>query len=309
MTMSNSANWRNALDRTRRSAFGRVAAILGATEIDSAAWEEIESLLLQADLGPQLAQAAIERLRQEVAREGLVRRDELDRALRSFLAGLLGPAEPPVIFSARPSVLLVAGVNGAGKTTTIAKLAHFYQRGGMRVLLAAADTFRAAASDQLEVWAGRLGVDVIAGQPDSDPGAVAHDAAQAALSRKADLLIVDTAGRLHTRFNLMEELKKVRRVLGKVIPGAPHHAWLVLDASTGQNAIAQAAGFRAAAGADGIILAKLDGSAKGGMVFRIRSELGLPIHFVGLGEGLDDLAPFDPGAFLDGLLTPPQPSS
>ena len=304
MTMTDSKSWRDALDRTRRAAFGRVAAILGATEIDSAAWEELESLLLQADLGPQLTQAAIDRLKQAVTREGLVRRDDLYRALRTFLAELLGATETAE-FAAQPAVLLVAGVNGAGKTTTIAKLAHRYQREGKRVLLAAADTYRAAASDQLEVWAGRLGVEVIASAEGSDPGAVAHDAAQAALSRKVDLLIVDTAGRLHTRVNLMEELKKVRRVLGKVIPGAPHHAWLVLDASTGQNALAQAAGFREAAGADGVILAKLDGSAKGGILFRIRSELGLPILFVGLGEGLDDLAPFDPQALIDGLLTPP----
>jgi fused signal recognition particle receptor len=301
------SSWRDALERTRRAAFGRVAAILGATEIDPAAWEEIEALLLQADLGPKLTQTAVDRLKQETAREGLVRRADLRQSLRAFLAPLLGSAEQPA-FPARPAVLLVAGANGAGKTTTVAKLAHRYQRAGMRVLLAAADTYRAAAAEQLAVWAGRLGVDVISGRPDSDPGAVAHDAAQAALSRKADLLIVDTAGRLHTRYNLMEELRKVRRVLGNVIPGAPHHSWLVLDASTGQNALAQAAGFREAAGADGVILAKLDGSAKGGAVFRIRSELGLPILFVGLGEGLDDLAPFEPQVFVDGLLTPPQPS-
>jgi fused signal recognition particle receptor len=200
------------------------------------------------------------------------------------------------------------GVNGSGKTTSIAKLADRYQREGKRVLLAAADTYRAAASEQLEVWAQRLKVELITGAPGSDPGAVAFDAAQAALSRKADLLIVDTAGRLHTRFNLMEELKKIRRVLGKVVPGAPHHTWLVLDATTGQNALAQAAGFREAVAADGVILAKLDGSAKGGIVFRIRSELGLPIVFVGLGEQSQDLAPFDREKFLDGLLTPPFPS-
>jgi fused signal recognition particle receptor len=305
--MSESANWRTALDRTRRAAFGRVAEILGASELDAAAWEELESLLIQADLGPRLAQAVISRLREEAAREGLTRRDALNRALRSQLAALLGGAETAA-FAARPAVLLVAGVNGAGKTTTIAKLAHRYQREGMRVLLAAADTFRAAATDQLEVWAGRLGVEVITGQPGSDPGAVAHDAAQAALSRKADLLIVDTAGRLHTRYNLMEELKKVRRVLGKVIPGAPHHSWLVLDASTGQNALTQAAAFQEAAGADGVILAKLDGSAKGGILFRVRSELGLPVLFVGLGEGLGDLAPFVPETFIDGLLGAFHPS-
>jgi fused signal recognition particle receptor len=299
--MSDLNNWRTALNRTRRAAFGRLSALLGATELSPAVWEEMESLLLQADLGPRLTQQIITLLQKKSTAEGMTRRADLTRALREFLGALLGIVEP-VVFHETPSILLVAGVNGSGKTTSIAKLAHRYQREGKRVLLAAADTFRAAASDQLEIWAGRLGVDVIVGAPGSDPGAVAHDAAQAALSRKADLLIVDTAGRQHTSYNLMEELKKVRRVLGKVVPGAPHHTWLVLDASTGQNALAQAAAFRQAAAADGVILTKLDGSAKGGFVFRIRSELGLPVLFVGLGEKLEDLAPFDPQAFLDGVL-------
>jgi fused signal recognition particle receptor len=305
--MSDLNNWRTALNRTRRAAFGRLSALLGATELSPAVWEEMESLLLQADLGPRLTQQIITLLQKKSTAEGMIRRADLTRALREFLGALLGIVEP-VVFHETPSILLVAGVNGSGKTTSIAKLAHRYQREGKRVLLAAADTFRAAASDQLEIWAGRLGVDVIVGAPGSDPGAVAHDAAQAALSRKADLLIVDTAGRQHTSYNLMEELKKVRRVLGKVVPGAPHHTWLVLDASTGQNALAQAAAFRQAAAADGVILTKLDGSAKGGFVFRIRSELGLPVLFVGLGEKLEDLAPFDPEAFLNGILTPPLPS-
>ncbi len=301
--MSDLNNWRTALDRTRRAAFGRLSALIGATELTPAVWEEMESLLLQADLGPQLTQQIVALLQQKSSAEGMIRRAELARALREFLGSLLGTMEP-VVFHGTPSVLLVAGVNGSGKTTSIAKLAHRFQREGKRVLLAAADTFRAAASDQLAVWAGRLGVEVIAGAPGSDPGAVAHDAAQAALARQADLLIVDTAGRQHTSYNLMEELKKVRRVLGKVVPGAPHHTWLVLDASTGQNALAQAAAFREAAAADGIILTKLDGSSKGGFIFRVRSELGLPILFVGLGEQIDDLAPFDPQAFLDGILAP-----
>jgi fused signal recognition particle receptor len=299
--MNENYSWRQALDRTRRAAFGRLSTLLGASELTPAAWDEIEALLLQADLGPRLTEETIARLRQTSTAEGITRRADLDRTLRDFLGSLLGSAEP-VAFTHKPSVLLIAGVNGSGKTTSIAKLAHRYAGEGKRVLLAAADTFRAAASDQLEVWAGRLGVEVISGAPGSDPGAVAHDAAQAALSRNTDLLIVDTAGRQHTSFNLMEELKKVRRVLGKVVPGAPHHTWLVLDAATGQNALAQATAFRDAAGADGVILTKLDGSAKGGVVFRIRSELGLPIHFVGLGEKAEDLVPFDPTEFLDGIL-------
>jgi fused signal recognition particle receptor len=299
--MNENYSWRQALDRTRRAAFGRLSTLLGASELTPAAWDEIEALLLQADLGPRLTEETIARLRQTSTAEGITRRADLDRTLRDFLGSLLGSAEP-VAFTHKPSVLLIAGVNGSGKTTSIAKLAHRYAGEGNRVLLAAADTFRAAASDQLEVWAGRLGVEVISGAPGSDPGAVAHDAAQAALSRNTDLLIVDTAGRQHTSFNLMEELKKVRRVLGKVVPGAPHHTWLVLDAATGQNALAQATAFRDAAGADGVILTKLDGSAKGGVVFRIRSELGLPVLFVGLGEKAEDLVPFDPTAFLDGIL-------
>jgi len=299
--MSDLKNWRTALDRTRRAAFGRLSALLGSSELTPAVWEEMESLLLQADLGPQLTQQIITLLQQKSGAEGIIHRAGLDRALREFLAAKLGNAETAA-FIQKPSVLLVAGVNGSGKTTSIAKLAHRFQHEGKRVLLAAADTFRAAASDQLEVWAGRLGIEVIAGAPGSDPGAVAHDAARAALARNMDLLIVDTAGRQHTSYNLMEELKKVRRVLAKAVPGAPHHTWLVLDASTGQNALSQAKAFREAVAADGVILTKLDGSAKGGFVFRIRSEFGLPVLFVGLGEKVEDLAEFDPAAFLDGIL-------
>jgi fused signal recognition particle receptor len=301
--MTNSTGWKQALEHSRRAAFGRLSSLLGATELTPATWEEMESLLLQADLGPRLAGETIALLQRKAGEQGMLRRSEMYQALREFLGSFLDSTEP-VRFIAQPSVLLVVGVNGSGKTTSIAKLAHRYQQAGQRVLLAAADTFRAAATDQLEVWAQRLNLELISGAPGSDPGAVAHDAAQASLKRKVDLLIVDTAGRLHTRFNLMEELKKIRRVLGKVIPGAPHHTWLVLDASTGQNALAQAAAFREAVAADGVILAKLDGSAKGGIVFRIRSELGLPVLFVGLGERLEDLAPFDPQAFLDGILAP-----
>jgi fused signal recognition particle receptor len=301
--MTTFGSWQQALERTRRATFGRLSSLLGATEITPAAWEEMESLLLQADLGPRLTQETITFLQRAAKDQGLLRRAEVDRTLREFLGSFLDTLMT-VEFTAKPTVLLMVGVNGSGKTTSIAKLAYRFQREGKRVLLAAADTYRAAATDQLEVWAQRLNLELISGAPNSDPGAVAHDAAQAALARGADLLIVDTAGRLHTRFNLMEELKKVHRVLGKVIPGAPHHTWLVLDASTGQNALAQAAGFREAVAADGVILAKLDGSAKGGIVFRIRSELGLPVLFVGLGERPEDLVPFDPQAFLDGILAP-----
>jgi fused signal recognition particle receptor len=298
--MNEKAFWRQALERTRRAAFGRMVTLLGASELTSESLEEIETLLLQADTGPTLTATAMGRLRATIRDNGLTHSEEARQTIREFFAGLIGETAA-VRLDEKPCVVLIVGVNGSGKTTTIAKLAQRFSGEGKRVMLGAADTFRAAATEQLEVWAGRLGAEIVIGAPNSDPGAVAHDAAQAALHRGADVLLVDTAGRLHTRFNLMEELKKVRRVLGKVIPGAPHHTWLVLDASTGQNALAQAAAFRDAIGADGVILTKLDGSAKGGMAFRIRTELGLPILFVGLGEQAEDLAPFDREAFLDGL--------
>jgi fused signal recognition particle receptor len=213
----------------------------------------------------------------------------------------LDKASPPR-WTNKPSVLMVVGVNGSGKTTTIAKLAQRYQAEGKTLLFGAADTFRAAAVDQLQVWGDRLHVDVIAGAPESDPGAVAFNAVQSGVSRNVDLVIVDTAGRLHTRFNLMEELKKVNRVVGKALPGAPHAVWLVLDATTGQNALQQAKAFKEAVNVTGIIISKLDSSARGGMAFAIQRELRLPILYVGLGEKPDDLIPFDPDSFVRGVL-------
>ncbi len=291
------------MQRTRRAAFGRLAALLGTSEITPAIWDEVEALLIQADLGPALAAEITAEVRSQAARSGLIRKDELQRALRERLLARLAPADEyrP---QQRPTVVLVVGVNGSGKTTTLAKLAHTFRAQGRSVLLAAADTFRAAAAEQLGVWAARTGAEFVAGTENGDPAAVAHDAAQAALARGIEVLLVDTAGRLHTRFNLMEELKKVRRVLGKVVPGAPHETWLVLDAMGGQNALAQARAFKDAVEVTGVILAKLDGSAKGGMTFAVQKELGLPVRFVGLGEAVDDLAPFDPERFVDGLLAP-----
>jgi fused signal recognition particle receptor len=197
---------------------------------------------------------------------------------------------------------MVVGVNGSGKTTTIAKLGQRFRSEGKSLVFGAADTFRAAAVDQLQVWGDRLDVDVVAGAPESDPGAVAFSAVQSGSARGVDFVIVDTAGRLHTRFNLMEELKKVHRVIGKALPGAPHAIWLVLDATTGQNAMQQAKAFKEAVGVTGVILAKLDSSARGGMAFAIQRELGLPILFAGLGEKPEDLIPFDPDAFVNGIL-------
>jgi len=293
--------WREGLARTRKTTFGRLAQMLGATEITDDTWDDLEALLIQADLGVHLALDLVERLRERVRREGVTRTDELQTLLVEELRRTL-QAPPSLTYPDRPTVILVVGVNGSGKTTTIAKLAHRLRQEGKTVLLGAADTFRAAAIDQLKVWGQRLDVPVVAGQPGSDPGAVTYDAIRAAQARGIDVVLMDTAGRLHTRYNLMEELKKVRRVAGKAQAGAPHHVWLVMDATTGQNALQQAKAFKEAVGVTGIILAKLDSSAKGGMVFAIQRELGLPVLFVGLGEQLDDLAVFDPEAFVLGLL-------
>ena len=224
------------------------------------------------------------------------------QALRVELRNRLD--KPPAIeWPGNPSVLVVVGVNGSGKTTTIAKLGNRFIDEGKSILFGAADTFRAAAVDQLQVWGDRLGVEVIAGAPESDPGAVAFNAIQAGIARDVNLVIIDTAGRLHTRFNLMEELKKVQRVVGKALPGAPHAVWLVLDATTGQNALQQARAFKEAVDVTGVILAKLDSSARGGMAFAIKHELGLPILYAGLGEKPEDLQPFDPDAFIEGILS------
>lgn len=295
------SRWRSGLSKTSKAAFGRLAGLLGATEITAQTWDELEALLIQADLGVETAGEVIQSLQRVVRTHGLLRSEELWSTLRAELRSRLD-APPVIAWPARPSVLLVVGVNGSGKTTTIAKLGQRFRQEGKTVLFGAADTFRAAAVDQLQVWGDRLGVDVIAGAAESDPGAVAFNAVQAGVARQVDLIIVDTAGRLHTRFNLMEELKKVQRVIGKALPGAPHAVWLVLDATTGQNALQQARAFKEAVGVTGVILAKLDSSARGGMAFAIQRELGLPILFAGLGEKPEDLQPFDPDAFVEGIL-------
>jgi fused signal recognition particle receptor len=296
------SRWRSGLAKTSKATFGRIAGLLGATEITTDTWDELEAMLIQADLGIETATEIIEALQRLVQTEGLLRSDELAEALRAELRSRLD--EPPAIeWQERPSILMVVGVNGSGKTTTIAKLGKRFKDDGMTMVFGAADTFRAAAVDQLQVWGNRLGVDVIAGAPESDPGAVAFNAVQAGTARAVDLVIIDTAGRLHTRFNLMEELKKVHRVVGKAQAGAPHAVWLVLDATTGQNALQQARAFKEAVNVTGVILAKLDSSARGGMAFAIKHELGLPILFAGLGEKPEDLTPFDPDAFIEGILS------
>ena len=295
------AKWRSGLAKTSKTTFGRLATLFGATEITDDTWDELEALLLQADLGLETTNDVLESLQRLVQTQGLIRSDELSDALRAELRTRLD-TPPALVWTKKPSVILVVGVNGSGKTTTIAKLGQRFRAEGKTLLFGAADTFRAAAMDQLQVWGDRLGVDVVIGAPESDPGAVAFNAVQSGTARGMDLVIVDTAGRLHTRFNLMEELKKVQRVIAKALPGAPHAVWLVLDATTGQNALQQAKAFKEAVGVTGVILSKLDSSARGGFAFAIQHELGLPILFAGLGEKPEDLMPFNPDAFVEGIL-------
>jgi len=292
---------RDSLTRTRNAVFSQVAGLLGASEISEETWETLEELLIQADVGVQTTLHLVDRLRQRARDEAILKADELERALKEELRALLPEPEPLDLDHRPPNVVLIVGVNGSGKTTTIAKLAHRFKKAGQRVLLAAADTFRAAAIDQLDIWAKHVNVNIIKGPEGGDPGAVVYDAVQAARSRGTDLLIIDTAGRLHTQYNLMAELRKVHNVASKNVEDAPHETLLVLDATTGQNALAQAKHFQEAVEITGVILAKLDSTARGGMVFAIAKELGLPVRFVGTGEGMDDLTKFDADAFIEGL--------
>lgn len=295
------ARWKTGLFRSSKAAFGRLASLLGATEINDETWEELESLLIQADLGLETTESVLESLNDTVRSRGLTHSADLQILLKDELRLRLD--DPPMLkFPSKPAIILLVGVNGSGKTTTAAKLGRRFADEGKHVLLVAADTFRAAAIDQLQIWADRLELPIVAGQMGSDPGAVVFDGIQSAISRGFDLVLVDTAGRLHTRYNLMEELKKVYRVAGKSLPGAPHAVWLILDATTGQNALVQARAFNEAVNVSGVILAKLDSSARGGMAFAIQRELGLPIIFAGLGERAEDLTTFDPDSFVNGIL-------
>lgn len=293
---------RQSLTKTRQSFFGRIASLLREERITEDAWEEMEMLLIQADVGVQTTTVVVDELRSMVA-DGLAKTPEqLQELLQEELLAMLRRVHRPYLAIPRElAVILVVGVNGSGKTTSIGKLAKYHKDKGQRVLLAAGDTFRAAAIDQLRIWADRIGVDIIAHQPGSDPGAVAFDAAQAALARKVQVLIVDTAGRLHTKFNLMRELRKVREILRRQVPGAPHEILIVLDATTGQNALTQAKRFRESVDLTGVVLAKLDSSSKGGIVFAVANELNLPVMFAATGESPDDWAEFDPRQFVRGL--------
>jgi fused signal recognition particle receptor len=291
---------RQGLARTRR-VFGDVAALFRLRgRVDQKFLDELEKRLLLADVGTAATAEIVNRVRQSFLDKEIT--GDVETFVKQQLRDLLSaPSQGIAYATGVPTVVMVAGVNGSGKTTSIAKLAKRCMGEGRKVMVAACDTFRAAAVEQLTIWSERLGCDIVKAQSGSDPAAVAHDACEKAKARHFDALIVDTAGRLHTQTHLMKELEKIRRVVSKLIDGAPHEVLLVLDATTGQNAVAQAEHFSKAIHCTGIVLAKLDGTAKGGAIFGIKQKLGLPVKFVGVGEGIDDLEPFDPQAYVDAL--------
>jgi len=294
--------WKNGLARSSKATFGRISTIFGATEIDEDTWDDLEATLIQSDMGVKVSTMVIERLREMVKSEGITRSAELTSRLREVLLSILTTVKYVSPTVGGTKVIMMVGVNGRGKTTTIGKFGAKAKQAGQHVVFGAGDTFRAAAYEQLAEWGKRSGIEVIHGEAGSDSGAVAFNTIQAGLAKKAQVIYIDTAGRLHARYNLMEELRKVYRVIGKALDGAPHEVFLVLDATTGQNAIAQAKNFKEAVNVSAVILTKLDSSAKGGMVFSIISDLGLPIGYVGLGEKPEDLLPFDAEKFVDSLI-------
>ena len=296
--------WEQGLAKTRKGVLGRISSVFkGKNRIDEDLFKKIEQILIESDLGVEPTLKIIEDLRERLTDGEAVLEERIRVLLRQEMFELVRDKETSADteFKEKPHIILVVGVNGTGKTTTIGKIASRLHKEGKKVLLAGADTFRAAAGEQLEVWGKRAGVDVVRQCMGADPAAVAFDALNAALARGVDVLIVDTAGRLHTRVNLMEELKKIHRVLGKKMEAAPHEVLLVLDATTGQNGLSQAKLFTEAVGITGIVLAKLDGTARGGIVVAINQALGIPVKWVGVGEGLEDLLPFDAEGFVEGL--------
>ena len=289
------------LKKTRDSLMGRLEGLAaGFTKVDEDFFNELEETLIMGDVGANVTMRIMDELRDRVRHAGITEPAEVIGQLREIITGLMGE-ESPLDLSTKPSVVLVIGVNGVGKTTTIGKMAAYLRGEGKQVLLAAADTFRAAAAEQLAVWADRAGAELLRHEVGSDPASVVFDAIHAGKSRGADVIICDTAGRLHNKKNLMDELGKIARVISRELPDAAVEVLLVLDATTGQNAISQARSFQEAAGITGIVLTKLDGTAKGGAVIGIREELGVPVKFIGVGEGIDDLRPFVPAEFAAAL--------
>ena len=290
-----------ATERTRRGFFSQIASLFGVSQISNELWDDLEALLVQADVGVPTATYLVKRTKERVKRTGVVDPQEVRTILHAEMVQVLQDQVRPEDDTARPYVILVVGVNGAGKTTLIAKLAHRYLLHGKKVLLAAGDTFRAAATEQLETWAERVGVPVITRGQGADPGAVVYDAVEAATTSDCDVLIIDTAGRLHAKVNLMQELTKLRNIIRRKIPDAPHEVLLVIDGTTGQNGVLQAKAFAAASDVTGVVITKLDGTAKGGIAFAIAREIQRPVRYIGTGERMTDLALFDATTFVDAL--------
>ncbi len=299
----------DAVKASRDRWFGRILGILRSSRLDDSVWDELEEILISSDVGVDASLRIVEELKERVKRDGMESPELVFESLKESLVADLDTEDAESLWrddieQEGPYVILMVGVNGAGKTTSIGKLAHHFTQSGKKVILGAADTFRAAAAEQLEILGKQVGVDVISHAPGADPGAVAYDTYQAGRARGADVLIIDTAGRLHTKSNLMEELRKIHRVLRRLDPQAPHQVILTLDATTGHNGLAQAKSFKEAVDCSGIFLAKLDGTARGGIVLAIKQELEVPILFIGTGESMEDMAAFDTRDFVDSLLSP-----
>ncbi len=294
--------FKNGLARSKSGFMGRLGTLFSAGEINDQFYEELEEILVSGDVGVQTSIKLVDKLREKVKNRRIRERQEARELLIELVIDIMDSGQAPAETEEKPHVILLVGVNGSGKTTSAAKLAGLYRRDKKEVLLVAGDTFRAAAIEQLEIWADRADVELIKQQAGSDPSALFFDAMNAAKARNMDVVIGDTAGRLHSRYNLMEELNKIYRVIGRNIPGAPHRVLLVVDATTGQNAVAQARSFNQSLPIDGLILAKLDGTARGGIVINIQDELNIPVCYVGTGEKMEDLAPFDPEDFARALL-------
>ncbi len=300
--MSLMDQFKSGLARSRDGFIGRLGGLFSGGDIDQEFYDELEEILVSGDVGVQTSIKLVERLQDEIKGRKIKEREEAKNLLLELIVQIMGSAEITNEPDQKPYVILLVGVNGSGKTTSAAKLASLYKRSGKEVLLIAGDTYRAAAIEQLEIWSERTGVDLMKSQAGSDPSALFFDAMNAAKARNVDVVIGDTAGRLHSRYNLMEELNKIYRVIGRNIDEAPHRVLLVVDATTGQNAVAQAKKFNQSVPIDGLILTKLDGTARGGIVINIQDELDIPVSYVGTGEKLEDLAPFDPEYFARALL-------